>query len=92
VSLTTVYPSEIATSLHDHESRNTMPAWYRGGDKAAPAGALAARVVKAVERDRRDLYWKSSVRGMGVLNGISPRLADVALRRLRGSSAAPRRD
>ena len=92
VSLTAVYPSEIATSLHAHESRNAMPAWYRGGDKAAPAAGLATRVIRAVERDSRDLYWKSPVRGMGLLHGVSPRLADRVLRRLRGPSAAPRRD
>ena len=91
VSLTTVYPGEIRTSLHDHE-RSRMPDWYRGGDQAAPAEALAVRVVRAVERDRRDLYWKAPVRGMGLLHGLSPRLADAALRRLRGASAAPRRD
>jgi short-subunit dehydrogenase len=91
VSLTTVYPGEIRTSLHDHE-RSRMPDWYRGGDDAAPAEALAVRVVRAVERDSRDLYWKAPVRGMGLLHGLSPRLADAALRRLRGASAAPRRD
>jgi short-subunit dehydrogenase len=90
VSLTTVYPGEVATALHDHERSGTMPAWYRGA-QAAPADALARRVVKAVEHDRRELYWKAPVKGMAVLNGISPRLADAALRRLRGSSAAPRR-
>jgi short-subunit dehydrogenase len=89
VSLTTVYPGEIATALHEHES-GTMPAWYRGA-QAPPAAALARRVVRAVERDRRELYWKAPVKGMAVLNGISPRLADAALRRLRGTSAAPRR-
>ena len=92
VSLTTVYPGEIATSLHDHQNSGEMPAWYRGGEQAAPAEELAVRVVRAVERDSRDLYWKSPVRGMGLLHGISPRLADAALRRLRGPSAAPRRD
>jgi short-subunit dehydrogenase len=92
VSLTSVYPSEIATSLHAHEEPAAMPAWYRGGEQAAPASALAKRVVKAVERDRRELHWKKSVRGMGLLHGISPRLADRALRRLRGASAAPRGD
>jgi short-subunit dehydrogenase len=92
VSLTTVYPGEIATSLHDHQGQGALPAWYRGGDQAAPAAALAARVVKAVERDSRDLYWKAPVRGMALLHGLSPRLADAALRRLRGTSAAPRRD
>jgi short-subunit dehydrogenase len=91
VSLTTVYPSEIATALHDHERADAMPAWYHAA-QAAPAAALARRVVKAVERDRRDLYWKAPVKGMAVLHGISPRLADATLRRLRGTSAAPRRD
>jgi 3-oxoacyl-[acyl-carrier protein] reductase len=92
VSLTSVFPSEIATALHDHQGQGALPAWYRGGPRAAPAEGLAERVVRAVERDSRDLYWKPSVRGMGLLNGISPRLADRVLRRLRGPSAAPRRD
>lgn len=91
VSLTTVYPTEIATSLHDHE-RSRMPDWYRGGSDAKPPDSLAARIIRAVERDRRDLYWRAPVKGMGVLNGISPRMADAVLRRLRGASAAPRRD
>jgi hypothetical protein len=29
---------------------------------------------------------------MGMLNGVSPRAADAFLRRLRGPTAAPRRD
>ena len=91
VGLTTVYPTEIATSLHDHE-RGGMPAWYRGGSDAKPPDALAKRIIKAVERDGRELYWRTPVRGMGALNGISPRLADAVLRRLRGETAAPRRD
>ena len=37
VSLTTVYPGEIATHLHDHE-KDRMPDWYRGGPSAASAG------------------------------------------------------
>jgi short-subunit dehydrogenase len=92
VSVTTVYPGEIATSLHDHQRSGAMPEWYRGGEQAAPAEALAVRVVRAVQRDSRDLYWKAPVRGMGFLQGVSPRLADAALRRLRGPSAAPRKD
>jgi len=91
VSLTTVYPGEIATSLHAHQ-RSRMPDWYRGGEQGASAGELAVRVIRAVEHDRRDLYWKAPVRGMGLLQGLSPRLADAALRRLRGTSAAPRKD
>jgi len=91
VSVTTVYPTEIATSLHDHE-RARMPPWYRGGDAAEPPDKLVRRILRAVERDARDLYWRAPVRGMGALNGISPRMADAVLRRLRGASAAPRRD
>ncbi len=91
VSVTTVYPGEIRTSLHDHE-RERMPDWYQGGSGAASAEALAARVIKAIERDRRQLHYRATVKGMGILNGVSPRTADRVLRRLRGPSAAPRRD
>jgi len=91
VSVTTVFPGEIATSLLDHQPEVTMPAWYRAAD-AAPPEELATRIVKAVERDRRALHWKAPVKGMGILHGISPRWADRALRRMRGHSAAPRRD
>jgi short-subunit dehydrogenase len=91
VSVTTVYPGEIQTSLHDHE-RTRMPDWYRGGPKAATAEALATRIVKAIERDSRHLHYRSAVKGMGILNGLSPKAADRMLRRLRGDSAAPRRD
>ena len=86
VSLTTVYPSEIATSLHDHEGHGALPAWYRGGEHAAPAAALATRIVKAVEHDSRDLYWKGSVRGMSLLQGLSPRA------RGRGAATAARQE
>jgi short-subunit dehydrogenase len=91
VSVTTVYPGEIRTSLHDHE-RSKMPEWYRGGPKAASPEALAELVVGAVERDSRTLHYRRLVKGMGILNGISPRAADRVLRRLRGPTAAPRRD
>jgi hypothetical protein len=69
-----------------------MPAWYRGGPKAATPEALAERVVAAVEGDRRDLHYRMLVKGMGMLNGLSPAAADRLLRRLRGPTAAPRRD
>lgn len=89
VSLTTVFPGEIATSLHDHE-RDIMPAWYSG--KTRPASEIAAKVLAGVEADARAVYHPPEVRLLGVLNGVSPRLADAFLRRLRGVSAAPRRD
>jgi NADP-dependent 3-hydroxy acid dehydrogenase YdfG len=91
VSLTTVYPGEIRTSLHAHEL-SRMPEWYRGGPKAATPEALAKRIVTAVERDRRDLHYRPLVKGLGMLNGVSPAAADRLMRRLRGPTAAPRRD
>jgi len=90
VSVTTVYPGEIATHLHDHE-KNTLPDWYRGGERAADAGRLAAAVLRAVERDRRSVAYPGVVRLLG-LNGVAPRLTDAIVRRLRGGTAAPRRD
>ncbi len=90
VSLTTVYPGEIATSLHDHE-KDTMPSWYRGGPDAAPADGLAEKILDTVAADRRSLHHPPLVALLGRVHGLSPRLADVMLRRLRGTSAAPRR-
>lgn len=91
VSLTTVYPGEIATSLHDHE-KDRMPPWYRGGSDAASAEELAQKIVAAVDADARAVYHPPIVRLLGILNSTVPRGADALLRRLRGAAAAPRRD
>lgn len=91
VSLTTVYPGEIATSLHDHE-KERMPDWYRGGPDAASADELAAKVLRAVERDQRAVWFPPIVRLLGVLHNVDSRAADALLRRLRGRTAAPRKD
>ena len=88
VSVTTVYPGEIETSIHDHEL-DRMPDWYRM-DGRAPTGPLGEQVVEAVEKDQRELFYPSTVRMLRVVNGISPRLADVMLRRILGRSVAPR--
>lgn len=88
VSVTTVYPGEIATSLHDHEL-DRMPDWYRM-DRRAPAGPLGEQVVEAVQNDRRELFYPPVVRLLRVVNGISPRLGDLMLRRILGRSVAPR--
>jgi short-subunit dehydrogenase len=88
VSVTTVYPGEIATSLHDHEM-DRMPDWYRR-DRRAPAGPLGEQVVEAVEKDQRELFYPPLVRMLRVVNGISPRLGDLVLRRILGRSVAPR--
>jgi short-subunit dehydrogenase len=90
VSVTTVYPGEIETSLHDHEL-DRMPAWYHLG-RRSPPDPLAEKVVEAVEDDRREVFYPPVVRLLRILNGISPRGADVMLRRILGESAAPRRD
>ena len=91
VSLTMVYPGEIATSLHDHE-KDTMPAWYRGGPQAASPDALAEKVIAGVERDASSVYYPPVVRMLSIVHGLSPRFGDLMLRTLRGQSAAPRRD
>jgi NADP-dependent 3-hydroxy acid dehydrogenase YdfG len=88
VSVTTVFPGEIATSLHDHELDH-MPDWYRM-DRRAPAGPLGEQVVEAVENDQRELFYPPLVRMLRIANGISPRLGDLMLRRILGRSAAPR--
>jgi short-subunit dehydrogenase len=89
VSVTTVYPGEIETSLHDHEW-DRMPAWYHR-DRRSPPGPLGEAVVEAVEKDRRELFYPPVVRLLRVVNGISPRLGDLMLRRILGRAAAPRR-
>jgi short-subunit dehydrogenase len=88
VSVTTVYPGEIETSLHDHE-KDRMPDWYRL-DRRAPAGPLGEQVAEAVEKDQRELFYPPLVRLLRVANGLSPRLGDLVLRRILGRSAAPR--
>jgi short-subunit dehydrogenase len=88
VSVTTVYPGESATSLHDHELDH-MPDWYRM-DRRAPAGPLGEQVVEAVEKDQRELFYPPLVRLLRVANGISPRAGDLLLRRILGRSVAPR--
>ena len=90
VSVTVVNPGEVATGLHDHE-RGRMPDWWRGGAGARPASALAGAILTAVERDARSLDWPRSVRALSAVQGVSPRVADAMLRRLRGAGAAPRR-
>ncbi len=91
VGLTVVYPGEIATSLHDHE-KDRMPDWYRGGPDAAPASALATKIVEAVQKDKRAVHFPPLVRVLGALHGLSPQLSDRFLRVLRGGAAAPRVD
>jgi short-subunit dehydrogenase len=87
VGVTIVYPGEIATSLHDHQ-REKLPTWRQGQE--ADVDECAAAIVAGVERDARNVYFPREVRLLRAVHGLSPRLADLALRRLRGISAAPR--
>jgi short-subunit dehydrogenase len=91
VSVTIVYPGEIATSLHDHEKAR-MPAWYRGGPGAIPAHKMADKILEGVEQDARAVFHSPLVRLLGIAHGISPKASDAMLRRMRGPTAAPRRD
>jgi short-subunit dehydrogenase len=88
VSVTTVYPGEVATDLHAHE-RDILPDW-RSNDDELPPGEVATAIADAIEADRRELAVPKIVRLLG-LNGVSPRLVDEILARIRGRSAAPRR-
>lgn len=89
VSVTIVYPGEVESDLHAHELAR-MPAW-RKNDEEAPAAPLAELVVKAVREDRAAVHYPPFVRLLRIAHGISPKLGDAFLRRLRGSTAAPRR-
>jgi short-subunit dehydrogenase len=89
VSVSTIFPGEVATELHAHE-RDQMPDWYRAAE-AIPPQRVAEAIVGAVEEDRRTAYVPAIVRALGV-NALAPRLADRLLARLRGATAAPRRD
>ena len=49
-------------------------------------------MLRAIERDERAVWFPRIVRLLGVLHNADSRLADALLRRLRGGTAAPRRD
>jgi short-subunit dehydrogenase len=89
VSVTMVYPGEVESSLHDHQ-QGQLPEWRAGNDEAPP-DPLARRIVDAVERDKRAIYYPRAVYALRVTNGIAPQLSDLVVRRARGRSAAPRR-
>jgi len=89
VSVTTVFPGEVDSALHDHQ-RDRLPDWRRN-DNTIPAAQAAADIVDAIEADRREVHTPKAVKLLG-LNGIAPRLTDNLIARARGATAAPRRD
>jgi NADP-dependent 3-hydroxy acid dehydrogenase YdfG len=89
VSVTTVFPGEVATDLHAGREER-LPDW-RNSDDAIPAEQVAEAIVKAVEQDKRSVFEPAAIRALG-LNGIAPKLTDRLVATLRGPTAAPRRD
>lgn len=89
VELTTVYPGEVETDLHTHQL-DRLPDW-RDDEAAIGPERVAAETIAGIEAGSRAVYVPGAVRMLG-LNGIAPRLVDRLLRRLRGPTAAPRRD
>jgi short-subunit dehydrogenase len=89
VSVSTVLPGEVETSLHDHQP-DKVPDWRRSDDAISP-DAVADAVIRAAEEDRREVHVPPAVRLLA-LNDLAPRLIDRLLARARGPTAAPRRD
>jgi short-subunit dehydrogenase len=87
VSLSTIYPGEVQTSLHAEAKQ--LPDWRNSKD-AIPAEQVAEATLEAIEEDKREVFIPSQVRLLG-LNGIAPGLLDRLLAALRGGAAAPRR-
>jgi short-subunit dehydrogenase len=87
VSVSTIYPGEVQTSLHAGATQ--LPDWRNSKD-AIPAEHVAEATLEAIEEDKREVFIPSQVRLLG-LNGIAPGLLDRLLAALRGGAAAPRR-
>ena len=84
VSVTTVFPGEIATGFHDHQLHE-LPPW-RAARPGFPAGPLADAIIRAIEQDVRYVFHPQAVRLIGALHAVSPRFTDSVLRRVRGPS------
>ncbi len=89
VGVTVVYPGEVKSELHAHEIER-MPPW-RKNDEEAPAEPLARDILTAVRKEQRAVNYPGVVRILRIAHGISPKVSDIFLRRLRGASAAPRK-
>jgi short-subunit dehydrogenase len=87
VGVTIVYPGQIRSELHSHE-KERMPAWY-DLDRSVDPAPLAAELVEAVEKGKREVFYPSNVRLLRIVHGLRPELADAMLRRIMGPTAAP---
>jgi short-subunit dehydrogenase len=89
IGVSTVFPGEVETSLHDHQA-DKLPDWRRSDEAVSPE-EVATAIVRAVDEDRREIHVPGAVRLLG-LNGLAPRFLDRLLARVRGRTAAPRPD
>jgi len=87
VSVTTVFPGEVATELHAEATQ--LPDWRRS-EEEVPAEEVAWATIEAVEGDRREVHIPRQVRLLA-LNDLAPGLVDRLLAAIRGGAAAPRR-
>jgi short-subunit dehydrogenase len=87
VSVTTVFPGEVQTSLHAEAEQ--LPDWRNSHD-AIPPELVAQETIEAIESDRREVHIPRQVRLLA-LNDVAPGFLDRLLAMIRGGSAAPRR-
>jgi short-subunit dehydrogenase len=89
IGVTGVYPGSIETHLHDHaREHGRMPDWRQRG---IPPARVAEAILDGVGHDRRAVFVPRFTRLLGIMHGISPRLADRLVRRAVGRTAAPAR-
>ena len=82
VSVTTVFPGEVETALHDHQ-RDRLPDWRRD-DNTIPPERVAEAILAAVEADRRAVHSPAAVTGRSG-STASPRASSTtSSRRVRG--------
>ena len=87
IGVTGVYPGSIETNLHDHaREHGRVPDWRQKG--IAPE-RVAEALLEGVEKDRRAVFVPRATRLLGLVHGISPKLADRLVRRTLGRAAAP---
>jgi short-subunit dehydrogenase len=87
VSVTTVMPGEVKTSLHDEMKQ--IPDW-RNSENAISPEQVAEATIEAIEQDRREVHVPRQVRLLAI-NDVAPGLLDRLLTAVRGGAAAPRR-
>ena len=87
VSVTTVLPGEVKTSLHDEMKQ--IPDWRKSKEAISPE-QVADATIEAIEQDRREVHVPKQVRLLA-MNDVAPGLLDRLLTVVRGGAAAPRR-